>query len=1321
MKSFHRLLESGSKKGKKKLKFNPMYIKSKKHKEKSKSKTKRYRMVWRGDGPPSDSYVKYDSQFQVSRTHTNRKSTSTASTSMPSSSMHCTATSTPLQCLNHVTGKGKAKLQGPLANLTIPDSSEDPQVIKHVKKKKRKNDDMDEQPNDDSDDIPLQALFKRKGKNDDMDNQPNDDSDDIPLQALFERKASSSKNRGKKRKACVNKDVMVDPVPKISLHSMPGLKTRSSPAQFARLISILKPKQRDSVYNMGFGQLLTFKCDGIPSKIGYFVVDNFDPQEMEIKAATSSVKVDSVSINKLLGIPMGSKSFLKSKRSKRRDPAVNEWRKRYPNKDVSPKELVDQVMSSPDEDSFNFRMDFLMCFICVMVDCSSQGRVKQKIAKKVYSDIDWSDINFCEYILQVLKDCKNGWKPSSNFNGPLTILTLLYVDSFVCEGMDIDEDKNAISFWNMENLQVRQKMEARNGGFGLGEKKELSHVVDDGTSVLVKSGLFVSLSEMLSEASKNIDCLLSAIVSADTSIRNLIEEFPEAPEVGDDLQSDSSSEDASDDENKEELHDSGDDANHGEDHQSDYDTDSGDEGNVPHDEETNESGDEDTGEQEDNGSDGEESESQQSTKSATEDSQSEEQSKSGSGANELSNEEDKFSNHEDTQSEEHPRSANQDSHIHEPNQSQGDTSGDPTHDEETKSGDESSGTEEESNSPNKAYDRHGSPLFQTPISGSGANELSNEEDKFSNHEDTQSEEHPRSANQDSHIHEPNQSQGDTSGDPTHDEETKSGDESSGSEEESNSHNNAYDHHGSPLFQTPISGSGANDLSNEEDAEKSAVQPDSVVVHNESVENEKIEINTDEQCATVDNVANNNDAENSNVGGANVHEGSPIVFHTSVQAEPNDIISDVLKDINTPSEDIFIEPNLASDMDGFSLGVSQIPLPVDSHVIDDKSTPEKKSSLRIDSAVALNLQLPGCPNVKTSADLYPYVFSEEPELDEQQTSSSHNLDKADHDPKGKRVRTQREIAFSSYLKSPYFDRGVTIEIPFTKEENNLWDLIMKETPPTPPRNKRKSVNNTRKFLDASDSVFYSITGAQVSKSTMSTLNYISNVDSNVLKAFTDVMNWDEKKRSDSSPHRLFLPPHIIDQWTLYDVDTDEAARLDKFDKNVDKLVKMNNITRDLKGVDMVFIPVEESELYYLLVFELKYPAISVIDSLCPNKPLINLIDHGSYEKNGSAYKMKQLFCGYLDNIKHPKSDKITPSSIERVAIDWATASNFCDNIIFCMRHMEKYMGRNEVFECEFASHGSTRKAQLRKLRKKYVSVIMLSDANLLKSKINCYLK
>ncbi|KAK9058346.1 hypothetical protein SSX86_023187 [Deinandra increscens subsp. villosa] len=911
---------------------------------------------------------------------------------------------------------------GQLANLTIPDSPEDAQVIKHVKKKKRKNDDMDK--------------------------QPNDDSDDIPLQAFAERKASSSKNRGKKRKSCVHKDVLVDPAPKISLHTMPGLKPRSSPAQFARLISILKPKQRDSIYNMGFGQLLTFKCDGIPSNIGYFVVDNFDPQEMEIKAGTSSVKVDCVSINKLLGVLMGSKSFLKSKRSKRRDPAVKDWRKRYPNKDVSPTELVDQVMSSPDEDSFNFRMDVLMCFICVMVDCSSQGIVKQKIAKKVYSDIDcfvcegmdidedknaisfWNMDNLQEWLSETSKniDCllsaiesadtfihasedasddedkeelhdsgddaydgedhhtdvqrsesdddtdsgndgdekehsdhnvnegndphdeetnesgdedtseqeDNGSDGEENRLANLTIPDSpedaqvikhvkikrlasssknrgkkrkacvhkdVLVDpapkisshtmpglktrsspaqfaSFVCEGMDIDEDKNAISFLNMDNLQVRQKMEARDCGFGRGEKKELSEVVDDGTSVLVKYGLFVSLS------------------SDDSSSEDASD----------------ASEDASDDEDKEELHDSGDDANDGEDHHSDVqksesddDTDSGNdgdekehsdhnenEGNDPHDEETNESGDEDTSEQEDNGSDGEESESQQSTKSGTEDSQSEEQSKSGDPTHD---EEPNDSGEEESDDEEDIELdvEKKDEEVQS--------------DEESKSGDESSESEEESNSENNAYDHHGSILFQTPISdykGSGANDLSNEEANVSNHEDTQSEEHPRSANEDSHIHEPNQSQEFMP--QTVDIQTD------------------QSHVCQPVIDDVIQA-----------GEKSAVQPESVVVHNETVENEKLEINTDEQCARVDSVATTNDVEKSNVGGSNVHEGSPILFDTTVQAEPNVIISDVLKDINTPSEDIFIEPNLASDTYGFSLGVSQIPLPVDSPVIDDNST------------------------------------------------------------------------------------------------------------------------------------------------------------------------------------------------------------------------------------------------------------------------------------------------------------------------------------------------------------------------------------------------
>ncbi|KAK9048810.1 hypothetical protein SSX86_032223, partial [Deinandra increscens subsp. villosa] len=62
-----------------------------------------------------------------------------------------------------------------------------------------------------------------------------------------------------------------------------GIRTRSSTAQFHRCIQILRHHQKQAVRNMGFGQLLTFMVNGLPAKLAYYVVDNFDPKLMVIK------------------------------------------------------------------------------------------------------------------------------------------------------------------------------------------------------------------------------------------------------------------------------------------------------------------------------------------------------------------------------------------------------------------------------------------------------------------------------------------------------------------------------------------------------------------------------------------------------------------------------------------------------------------------------------------------------------------------------------------------------------------------------------------------------------------------------------------------------------------------------------------------------------------------------------------------------------------------------------------------------------------------------------------------------------------------------
>ncbi|KAK9063162.1 hypothetical protein SSX86_017032 [Deinandra increscens subsp. villosa] len=204
-----------------------------------------------------------------------------------------------------------------------------------------------------------------------------------------------------------------------------GLRTRSSPAQFFRCIQSLRPNQKDAVRKMGFGQLLTFMVDCIPLRLGHYVVDHFSPAHMVIKVGTKQVNVDSLSIKQLLGVPSGNIKFTDDNILETTDDHVMEWRSRYLDRLVSPSEIVDKIIDAPDEDSFDFRMDFIMCFLSVM---------------------------------------------------------LLYVDSFECEGITTDPSKNAISFWNKKNLKQREVLEIKKGGFGKGRFKGLSPVFNDGST-----------------------------------------------------------------------------------------------------------------------------------------------------------------------------------------------------------------------------------------------------------------------------------------------------------------------------------------------------------------------------------------------------------------------------------------------------------------------------------------------------------------------------------------------------------------------------------------------------------------------------------------------------------------------------------------------------------------------------------------------------------------------------------------------------------------------------------------------------------------------
>ncbi|KAL8214478.1 hypothetical protein R6Q57_003927 [Mikania cordata] len=261
------------------------------------------------------------------------------------------------------------------------------------------------------------------------------------------------------------------------------LNTRSSPAQLFRCVKLLRDNQKRGVMEMGFGNLLKFNMDGIPSKMAHFVVDRLKCSRMEIICKGGCLKITPQLIHKLLGLSIGGVKIQSIVPLEVLDESVSVWRRQYEGRLLVTRQIVEKIESTEDENTFDFKMDFLVLFLAVLVKCHKNGRVKEGILRYITSETNFSEIDWCDYIFENLRSCKIGWSRDDNsspFNGPLTILTLIYVEGFECKGISVDKRIHPIEFWNKNRLKIREDWEMKHGGFGRG--KLSADFVEEGSS-----------------------------------------------------------------------------------------------------------------------------------------------------------------------------------------------------------------------------------------------------------------------------------------------------------------------------------------------------------------------------------------------------------------------------------------------------------------------------------------------------------------------------------------------------------------------------------------------------------------------------------------------------------------------------------------------------------------------------------------------------------------------------------------------------------------------------------------------------------------------
>ncbi|KAI3829896.1 hypothetical protein L1987_04027 [Smallanthus sonchifolius] len=233
-----------------------------------------------------------------------------------------------------------------------------------------------------------------------------------------------------------------------------AIKNRCSPSQLYRAIKKMSEKQKQGVKLMGFGNILKMKIDGIPQKLGHFVIDSFDESIMGIRLPGKIIKFNEKTIYNLTGIPNSGIDLGSIVPTKDLDTRLLEWKEMYSTDYISPCEIVTRLLKDSGNDSFFFQVDFLVLFLATMVECYSHGKCKLNVLHYFHGETDISKFNWCGYVLSCIRNCKNRWirNTKSPFLGPLTILTLIYVDFVQCKGMIVDRSVSALEFWDVDLL-----------------------------------------------------------------------------------------------------------------------------------------------------------------------------------------------------------------------------------------------------------------------------------------------------------------------------------------------------------------------------------------------------------------------------------------------------------------------------------------------------------------------------------------------------------------------------------------------------------------------------------------------------------------------------------------------------------------------------------------------------------------------------------------------------------------------------------------------------------------------------------------------------
>ncbi|MFS7909862.1 putative phospholipase [Helianthus anomalus] len=200
---------------------------------------------------------------------------------------------------------------------------------------------------------------------------------------------------------------------------------RNEPNGLCCALQGLTDAQNSDIRDMGFETIKCFNIHNIPAGLGYWLLLNYDHKTNELNIGNGKIKITPSKVHEVLGVPMGEISVSEKPKVTKRDAIRERWKSQFVNACITVKNVTEKLRLYP-RGGILFKLNFLVIFNSIMGETTKSATVNQKFLTSINSEGDIPNMDWCSYIIACLKRTREGWSGIEPYNGPLTVLAVLY-------------------------------------------------------------------------------------------------------------------------------------------------------------------------------------------------------------------------------------------------------------------------------------------------------------------------------------------------------------------------------------------------------------------------------------------------------------------------------------------------------------------------------------------------------------------------------------------------------------------------------------------------------------------------------------------------------------------------------------------------------------------------------------------------------------------------------------------------------------------------------------------------------------------------------